>query len=107
VFFLLFIVILGVVITILSYVLEPTIAHMSRRCISEDHVYLEWATNSTLQLHRLAYQGVGAGTWSGVMDEVPITQVGDKLPLLHLEDPLRWVAAGEAGSGDDTTPERI
>lgn len=41
-----------------------------------EYRYLEWTSNGTLQLQRLAYQGIKSGKWSGYTDEVPITESG-------------------------------
>lgn len=38
--------------------------------------YLEWTSNGTLQLQRLAYQGIKSGKWSGYTDDVPMTDSG-------------------------------
>lgn len=41
-----------------------------------EYRYLEWTSNGTLQLQRLAYQGIKSGKWSGYTDEVPMTESG-------------------------------
>lgn len=38
--------------------------------------YLEWTSNGTLQLQRLAYQGIDPGKWYGYTDDVPMTEAG-------------------------------
>lgn len=38
--------------------------------------YLEWTSNGTLQLQRLAYQGIKSGRWSGYTDDIPMTESG-------------------------------
>lgn len=44
--------------------------------------------SSTLQLQRLAHQGViGVGSWTGGVDDVPLTKAGEDLALLDLKDP--------------------
>lgn len=68
-------------IIITSFTIEPVIACLYRRNQSRTlkrsgHKYLEWASNATLQLQRLAYQGIGSGTWSGYTDDVPMTESG-------------------------------
>ena len=41
-----------------------------------EYKYLEWASNGTLQLQRLAYQGISSGKWSGYTDDIPMTESG-------------------------------
>lgn len=48
------------------------------------YTFLEWSTNETLQLQRLAYQGLGSGSWSGYADAIPTTQPGEELGNLPL-----------------------
>jgi len=86
-FGLLFIFCLGGILIITSYVIEPILACLYRRRQHKDYAYLEWVSNSTLQIQRLAYQGIGSGTWSRSTDEVPITKRGDKLSQLDFTDP--------------------
>ncbi|KAI1497320.1 hypothetical protein F5X99DRAFT_423614 [Biscogniauxia marginata] len=86
-FGILFVIITGGIIVILSYALEPIIAFLYRRRKLGQYVYLEWASNSTLQIQRLANQGLGFGTWSGALSEVPTTKPGEKLALLDITNP--------------------
>ncbi|KAM7218680.1 hypothetical protein V8F06_005999 [Rhypophila decipiens] len=84
-FGLLFITILGVIIILLSYLLEPIAGWFHRRGKYNDYAYYEWISNSSFQLQRLAHQGVGAGEWKGATDDVPVTRAGDKLAVLDFE----------------------
>lgn len=86
-FGLLFIFGLGGILISTSYAIEPILACLYRRRRYKDYVYLEWVSNSTLQIQRLAHQGIGSGTWSRSTAEVPITKRGDKLSQLDLTDP--------------------
>jgi len=95
---------------LISYLLEPIAACFHRRGKYNDHAYYEWMSNSSFQLQRLAHQGVGAGTWSGVTDDIPITKAGDKLAVLDFSDPAMPVLKmsggsasreGNAGKGED------
>jgi hypothetical protein len=45
---------------------------------------LEWITNDTLQLQRLAHEAVGAGDWKGACDDYPRTQKDDLLAVLDI-----------------------
>lgn len=48
----------------------------TRKSKRREYRYLEWTSNGTLQLQRLAYQGIKSGKWSGYTDEVPMTESG-------------------------------
>lgn len=43
---------------------------------------LEWMANSTLQLQRLAHEGLGIGTWSRGYNAIPVTEPGEMLGVL-------------------------
>jgi hypothetical protein len=60
---------------------------------------LEWITNDTLQLQRLAHEAVGAGDWEGACDDYPRTPKGDLLAVLDTTNTKHPVlrAAQEVG----------
>lgn len=66
----------GIVVILASYVAEPLVALFYSRRKYKEYKYLEWAANSTLQLQRLAYQGLGSEKWSNYTDDVPRTTPG-------------------------------
>lgn len=72
---------------LVSYLLEPIFGHLARRRKYEEYKYLEWTGNETLQLQRMAYQGLGSELWSGYTDSVPKTRPGYFLADLHLAYP--------------------
>ncbi|KAL6155178.1 hypothetical protein ACJQWK_01354 [Exserohilum turcicum] len=47
---------------------------------------LEWISNDTLQLQRLAHEAVGAGDWTGARDDYPLTRKNDLLAVLDIAD---------------------
>jgi hypothetical protein len=47
---------------------------------------LEWITNDTLQLQRLAHEALGAGVWEGACDDYPRTRNGNQLAALDITD---------------------
>lgn len=51
----------------------------------KDYARLEWCTNETLQLQRLAHEELDVGTWSHALDAVPRTAKGEVLAVLDLE----------------------
>lgn len=66
----------GIVIILASYTAEPLLAVFYSRRKYQEYKYLEWAANGTLQLQRLAYQGLGSEKWSNYTDDVPKTRPG-------------------------------
>lgn len=66
----------GIIIILLSYVAEPLLALFYSRRKYGEYKYLEWAANGTLQLQRLAYQGLGSEKWSHYTDDIPKTRPG-------------------------------
>ena len=50
------------------------------------YTYLEWQTNDTLQLQRLAHEELGYGTWSRAIAGNPVTAAGEKLSVLDISD---------------------
>ncbi|KAI0157702.1 hypothetical protein GGR57DRAFT_510667 [Xylariaceae sp. FL1272] len=86
-FGLLFTFIVGFAIIATSFLLEPTFWLLYRRYGYNAHATLEWTTNTTLQLQRLAHEARGFGTWSRATNRVPITQVNEMLGCLDLSNP--------------------
>jgi hypothetical protein len=81
-FGLLFTYIVGCVLIVSSYVLEPIHAYLERRRQSPGYSYFEWNVNATLQLQRLAYQGLGSGEWGDYEESIPKTKEAE--PLVDL-----------------------
>ena len=74
VFGLCFTIIVGILITLTSYILEPIAAFLHNKTGHSPYAHLEWRTNSTLQLQRLAYEEAQLGTWSRCTDTIPVTE---------------------------------
>ncbi|KAL1855676.1 hypothetical protein Daus18300_011057 [Diaporthe australafricana] len=66
----------GIIIILASYVVEPLLTLFYSRRKYKEYKYLEWAANSTLQLQRLAYQGLGSEKWTNYTDDIPKTRPG-------------------------------
>lgn len=49
---------------------------------------LEWVSNETLQLQRMAHEELGLGSWSGTAtaSSIPITAPGEQLATLDISD---------------------
>ncbi|KAB2571688.1 hypothetical protein DBV05_g9664 [Lasiodiplodia theobromae] len=81
---------LGGTFIILSYTLEPCVAYIQRKRNLDVYHRLEWATNGTLQLQRLAHEELGLGTWTRAATEVPVVVAsatgGTKLAVVDVSD---------------------
>ncbi|KAL9624424.1 MAG: hypothetical protein Q9160_001387 [Pyrenula sp. 1 TL-2023] len=78
---------LGGLIVLLSYAAEPAL-HLAQRW-RRVAIYhrLEWISNETLQLHRMAHEGIGSGgKWSNATASVPITENGQPLAMLNVNN---------------------
>jgi hypothetical protein len=75
----------GTLIILVSLVLPIAVEHFQPH--HNRYSSLEWITNDTLQLQRLAHEGVGAGTWMGATDDYPTTAHQEMLAILDVTDP--------------------
>ncbi|KAI0444191.1 hypothetical protein F4803DRAFT_561064 [Xylaria telfairii] len=78
--------IVGVLVIIVSYLLEPILTYAQRRWRYREYENLEWISNGTLNLQRLAYDQSGLGNWSNCNDSIPITKANELLGSLDLTD---------------------
>ncbi|KAK8086032.1 cytochrome p450 protein [Apiospora phragmitis] len=85
-FGLLFTYILGALIILMSFALDPIMCCLHRRAKYRQYQYLEWRTNGALQLHRLGQDELGCGKWSGCTDITPVTRPEDRLADLDISD---------------------
>ncbi|KAI0540025.1 hypothetical protein GGR58DRAFT_512040 [Xylaria digitata] len=86
VFGLLFTFVVGSLIVITSYLLEPISKLLHKKWGFKTHAHLEWTTNATLQLQRLAHEELGFGTWSEGTGEIPATEPDDLLGCLDISN---------------------
>ncbi|KAI3316566.1 hypothetical protein HD806DRAFT_552214 [Xylariaceae sp. AK1471] len=119
-FGLLFTILTGSFIVGTSYALEPILALLHRRNGYKQYAYLEWVSNHSLQLHRLAHEdgsekghldleqsfASGQKDWSRCTKDVPITGIDVQLAPLDLTDmehpTLRFPVT--TGSSNTVTP---
>ncbi|KAK7934598.1 hypothetical protein PG985_000093 [Apiospora marii] len=66
----------GALIIIISYVLDPLFECLHARYRHKSYQHLEWRSNATLQIHRLAEEQVGFSTWENCTALVPTTTGG-------------------------------
>ncbi|KAH9908442.1 hypothetical protein F4778DRAFT_717254 [Xylariomycetidae sp. FL2044] len=111
----------GGLIAVASYLLEPISALLHKKRGFKEYAHLEWITNSTLQLQRLAHEELGVGSWANCTDDVPITKADQVIGLLDITDrkhPVlrppynRWESESrrnisEEAQGGRTTQEKI
>ncbi|KAI0509524.1 hypothetical protein F5B22DRAFT_638000 [Xylaria bambusicola] len=70
-----------------SYLLEPVAAFLYEKWGYKKYEQLEWTSNATLQLQRLAHEEAGFATWSNCTGTAPKTETGELLGSLNLTDP--------------------
>ncbi|KAI0444938.1 hypothetical protein F4803DRAFT_510322 [Xylaria telfairii] len=87
VFGLLFTYIAGLLIVLVSYLVEPISQILYKKWGYRKLAHLEWNTNTSLQLQRLAHEQLGFGTWSKGTAEIPVTKAGDLLGCLDISNP--------------------
>jgi hypothetical protein len=86
--------------------LESPAAFLGKRFDRNIYSRLEWCTNGTLQLQRLAQEEMGFGTWRGCTKDVPTTQSGEKLAVLDITDAAHPCFAGPSLSSIECTSTR-
>ncbi|KAL9114249.1 MAG: hypothetical protein Q9227_001671 [Pyrenula ochraceoflavens] len=87
-FWLMFVVVLGLTIILLEFFLETTVLFLDRHGIIK-YPSLEWFSNNTLQLQRMAHEELGFGTWDGCVGPhaIPVTAKGELLAVLNRSNP--------------------
>ncbi|KAK3385609.1 hypothetical protein B0H63DRAFT_185332 [Podospora didyma] len=84
-----FVLMTGIVIAIMSYILEPLFSWLDnkRHTASGHRKDVEWTTNEMVHLQSLGFKGLGRGTWSHFYDNIPVTEAHELLdPLLFEHD---------------------
>ncbi|KAI0410724.1 hypothetical protein F5X98DRAFT_368625 [Xylaria grammica] len=85
-----FIFLVGAAIILTSFILEPILACLyNGRRKKQHYANLEWASNTSLQLHRLAHEKLEQGEWSSCVEEIPTTGLDVELAGLDVTDPAR------------------
>lgn len=95
-----FIYIIGALIVGISLLLEYIQAWLYRHQNLNEHAYLQWTANETLQLQRMAYQGLESGQWSGFTNTIPLTEPGNILVNLTRSYPLDRKKKPDVEQGD-------
>ncbi|OJD29668.1 cytochrome p450 protein [Diplodia corticola] len=79
--------IVGCIIIVFSYTIEPLASWIQKRRRFDNYSRLEWCANETLQLQRMAHEGLGVGTWHHGAEAIPYTDNGERLATLNLANP--------------------
>jgi len=74
---------IGSLIMLIAACLPSVTARLQRK---KPFSSIEWVTNDTLQLQRLAHEAVGAGQWQGACDDYPRTRKGDLLAVIDISN---------------------
>lgn len=69
----------GLIMISAAYIESLASACLGRGDDKASYALLEWKSNATLQLQRLAHEELGLGTWSRAVDDIPVTNRGDTL----------------------------
>ncbi|KAK7740716.1 hypothetical protein SLS53_005184 [Cytospora paraplurivora] len=88
----------GILIIVVSYIIEPVLSILHARKRYEEYKFLEWSADATLQLQRLAYQGLGSERWSNYTDTIPKTR-----PAYFLADLALAYPQGRGDAGEEET----
>jgi hypothetical protein len=76
----------GLFIVVLSYFIEDLIAYIQRK-LKRGAIRREmWMNTELLQFQRMVYDRLEQGTWHNGPGNVPLTQSGDMLDMLHLQE---------------------
>ncbi|KAL9112017.1 MAG: hypothetical protein Q9227_003637 [Pyrenula ochraceoflavens] len=78
--------ILGSFIIFLSFTIDRILRFTQRWHNYGVFQRLEWISNETLQLQRMAHEELGCGTWIGTERIVPVTEKDETLALLDVKD---------------------
>lgn len=81
------ILIVGILLILLSLFLDSLTGYFRSKFPKHDYKQIQWGLDGIFQLHRLAYEAAGQGTWTGGADSVPITKQGDliRVPDFHAD----------------------
>ncbi|KAI1416659.1 hypothetical protein F5Y13DRAFT_205494 [Hypoxylon sp. FL1857] len=96
----------GAVIVTISYVLEPSLAWLHRRRKYRQYEHLEWVSNTSLQLYRLANESLGLGKWSDCTESVPMTEHDTHLACLDITDLNHPIFVHPVDTAQTLTPEQ-
>lgn len=82
------ILVVGSILILISLFLDTIVGYFRRAFGLDEYKRLQWAMDNKFQLHRLAYEEAGQGSWSGGVEMVPTTRRGDLIgvPFQQVEE---------------------
>ncbi|KAL9116911.1 MAG: hypothetical protein Q9187_006560 [Circinaria calcarea] len=78
---------IGCLLIVVAYTLEVIVEWFQKRRNIGVYKCLEWTTNETLQLQRLAHEELGFGNWSRTAEDHPVTAACEELAVLDISEP--------------------
>lgn len=69
--------VVGIFLMILSISLDFLTSYFRSKLQKHEHKQVQWGLDGIFQLHRLAYEAAGQGTWMGDFSSIPVTRKGD------------------------------
>lgn len=81
------ILIVGTLLVLVSLFLDTLAGYFRSKFHKHNYKRIQWGLDGIFQLHRLAYEAAGQGTWTGGADSIPITKQGDliRVPDFHVD----------------------
>jgi hypothetical protein len=71
----------------MNYALPSLVRRIRGRKPGSLYAGLEWCSTGTLQLQRMAHEGLGYGTWYKCDEEIPMVDSDDYLAVLDISNP--------------------
>ncbi|ETS82831.1 hypothetical protein PFICI_04707 [Pestalotiopsis fici W106-1] len=84
-----FVLVVGIIIILTSYLLEPVSSLLHKRWGYKQYSHLEWTSNSILQLQQNAQEAVGPGTLTTGVKVAPARKSNERLNCLNPTDVSR------------------
>lgn len=79
--------IVGILLMLLSVFLDLLTSYFRSKLQKDEYKQVQWGLDGIFQLHRLAYEAAGQGTWTGGFNSIPVTKKGDliRVPNFHAD----------------------
>lgn len=71
------ILIVGILLMLLSLFLDSLTGYFRSKYHKHEYKQVQWGLDGIFQLHRLAYEAAGQGTWTRGFNSIPVTKQGD------------------------------
>lgn len=103
------ILIVGILLMLLSLFLDSLTGYFRSKLHKDDYKRVQWGLDGIFQLHRLAYEAAGQGTWTGGANSIPITKQGDliRVPDFHIDSRHPTLCMREKREDPAQLPDQI